>query len=274
LESQVERDELSRAEVVNQLRTLGVEEAGVLLVHTSFRATRPVEGGPLGLIEALREAVGPDGTVVMPSWSGDDDQPFDPFTTPASPDLGVVADSFWRLPGVLRSNHLQAFAAVGPAAASITADPLPLPPHIPESPVGRVHDLGGQVLLLGVGHNADTTLHLAELLANVPYRVPQYCTVLQDGHPVRIDYDENDHCCERFALADAWLRARGLQFEGRVGHAHARLARSRDIVAVAVKHLARDPLLFLHPARAGCGECDEARRSLPAIDISGEKTRL
>jgi aminoglycoside 3-N-acetyltransferase len=271
LESQVERDELSRAEVVNQLRTLGVEEGGVLLVHTSFRATRPVEGGPLGLIEALLDAVGPNGTMVMHSWSGDDDQPFDPFTTPAAPDLGVVADSFWRLPGVLRSNHLQAFAAAGPAAARITADPLPLPPHIPESPVGRVHELDGQVLLLGVGHDADTTLHLAELLAGVPYRVLQYCTVLQDGRPVRIDYEENDHCCERFAFADAWLRARGLQSEGRVGHAHARLARSRDIVAVAVEHLAHDPLLFLHPASAGCGECDEARRSLP-MNSFGEKT--
>lgn len=117
----------------------------------------------------------------MPSWSGNDDEPFDPMTTPASPDLGVVADTFWRLPGVLRSQHFFAFAAAGPEAAAITSDPLPLPPHIPESPVGRVHDLDGQVLLLGVGHDADTTLHLAELLAGVPHRVPKHCTVLQGG---------------------------------------------------------------------------------------------
>lgn len=258
------RDELSRAEVTHQLRALGVEAGGVLLVHTSFRAVAPVAGGPLGLIGALRDALGPGGTLVMPSSSGDDDVPFDPSTTPAAPDLGIVADTFWRLPGARRSDHPHAFAAAGPRAGRITADPLPLPPHVPESPVGRVHELDGQVLLLGVGHDADTTLHLAELLAGVPYRVPRHCTVLRDGRPVRVDYGENDHCCERFALADGWLRALGRQSEGRVGHAHARLARARDIVAAALARLARDPLLFLHDPNAGCAECDTARRSTVA----------
>jgi aminoglycoside N3'-acetyltransferase len=181
---------------------------------------------------------------VMPSWTGDDETPFDPLTTPAAQDLGIVADLFWRQPGVLRSHHAHAFAAVGPDAARILADPLPLPPHIPASPVGRVHDLDGQVLLLGVGHDANTSIHLAELLAGVRYRIPRHLTVLEDGRPVRVAFAENDHCCERFALADDWLRTRGLQAEGRVGHAHARLMRARDVVALAGEQLAHDPLLF------------------------------
>lgn len=256
--------ELQRAEVAAQLRALGVQPGGVLLVHTSFRAVRPVEGGPAGLIDALRDALGPAGTLVMPAWTGDDAAPFDPFTTAASADLGVVADAFWRTPGAVRSDHPFAFAALGPHAARITADPLPLPPHVPASPVGRVHDLDGQVLLLGVGHDADTTLHLAELVAGVPYRVAKHITVHHDGRPVRMEYGENDHCCARFALADGWLRERGLQAEGRVGHADARLVRARDVVQVAREHLARDPLLFLHPADAGCADCDEARGSTGA----------
>lgn len=255
----MEKRERSGDQVAEQLRALGVREGGALLVHTSFRAVRPVEGGPHGLIEALRAAVGPAGTLVMPSWTGDDDHVFDPAATPASADLGVVADTFWRMPGVARSHHPFAFAAAGPRAAEITSDPLPLPPHIPESPVGRVHDLNGQVLLLGVNHDADTTLHLAELLAGVPYRQPKFITVMREGRPVRIDYGENDHCAERFNLADAWLRERGLQSEGRVGHADARLIRARDVVAVALEHLAADPLIFLHPVGAGCEECDQAR---------------
>ncbi|HEY7382405.1 MAG TPA: AAC(3)-IV family aminoglycoside N-acetyltransferase [Beijerinckiaceae bacterium] len=252
---------LSKAQIVDQLRRLGVAGGGVLLVHTSFRAVRPVEGGPAGLIAALCDALG-SGTLVMPSWTGHDEEPFDPSTTPAAPDLGVVADIFWRQPGVRRSAHPFAFAALGPLAEQIVADPLPLPPHIPASPVGRVHERDGQVLLIGIGHEADTTLHLAELLGGAPYRVPKHCTVEQDGRPVRVSYGENDHCCERFALADDWLRAENLQAEGLVGHAHARLARARDIVRVAREHLAREPLIFLHPAAAGCAECDAARRSL------------
>ncbi|HEU4530096.1 MAG TPA: AAC(3) family N-acetyltransferase, partial [Steroidobacteraceae bacterium] len=96
--------------LAEQLRKLGVTKSGVLQVHMSFRAARPVEGGPQGFIEALREALGPDGTLVMPSWSGNEDEPFDPAVTHAAPDLGVVADVFWRMPGVVRSDHCQAFA--------------------------------------------------------------------------------------------------------------------------------------------------------------------
>lgn len=233
----------------------------MLLVHASYRAIRPVEGGPLGVVDALLQAVGPRGTLAMPSWTDSDDEPFDPASTPAR-GLGVLADTFWRQPGVLRSDHCFAFAAQGPQAAWITADPLPLPPHGPKSPAGRIHELGGQVLLLGVGHDANTTVHLAELLGGVPYRVLKHCTVLQGGRRVRVEYGENDHCCARFSLLDDWLRERGQQREGPVGNGQARLVLSRDVVAVALERLARDPLIFLHPD--GCAECDEARESVVA----------
>ncbi len=257
-----DRIELRRAHVAKQLRTLGVREGGVLLVHTSFRAVRPVEGGPLGLISALRDALGPEGTLVLPSSTGDDDAPFDPRTTPVAADLGILPDLFWRQPGVLRSDHGMGYAAVGPRAAEIVSAPPTLPPSSPGSPISIIHELDGQVLLLGVGQDSNTMLHLAELLGGAPYRVPRHFTVLQDGRPVRVDYGENDHCCARFEQMDAWLRAEGLLAEGPVGHAHARLMRARDVVRIAVERLARDPLLFLHPAGAGCEECDAAQASV------------
>jgi aminoglycoside 3-N-acetyltransferase len=99
----------------------------------------------MGLISALRAAVSPPGTLVMPSMSSDDDYPFDPKTTPCM-DMGIVADTFWRLAGVLRSDNPAAFAAIGPQAARITT-PHPIdPPHGLNSPVGRVYELDGQVL--------------------------------------------------------------------------------------------------------------------------------
>ncbi len=234
----------------------------MLLVHTSYRAVRPVEGGPAGLVTALRSAVGDAGTLVMPSWGDDDDTAFDPATTPVSPTLGVTASVFARTPKVERSAHPFAFAAVGPHAAAITADALPLPPHCLESPVGRVWELDGKVLLLGVGHDSNTTIHLAELMARVPYGIPKHCTMMRDGLATRVDYVENDHCCQRFELASDWLRSRGLQREGQVGNAHARLIRSRDVVAVVRERLEREPLIFLHAPEDDCAECDEARRSV------------
>ena len=109
------------------------------------------------------------------------------------------------------------------------------------------HDRDGRVLLLGVGHDADTTIHLAESMASVPYQVPKHCTALEAGRAVRVEYTENDHCCQRFALVDEWLRASGLQREGRVGHAAARLVASRDIAAGGRQRPAMT-LIFLHPA--------------------------
>jgi aminoglycoside N3'-acetyltransferase len=254
--------EISRTEVVEQLQALGIQEGDVLLVHTSFRAVRPIEGGPEGLIDALQTALGPAGTLVMPSWTGEDEEPFDPKHTPTAEDLGISASFFWQRPETVRSDHCFAFAASGPRASEIVSGPLPLPPHIPQSPVGRVHDFDGQVLLLGVNHDANTTIHLAELLADVPYRIKHSVTILQNGRPMQIEYGENDHCCERFKLADDWLRDRGLQREGQVGHAHSRLIHSRDVVNTVVEQLKEDPLLFLHPADTGCEECGLALASL------------
>lgn len=248
--------------MTRQLAALGVERGGVLLVHTAFSKVAPVEGGPRGLIDALRGALGPDGTLVMPSMTGDDDDPFDPGRTPCTW-LGVVADTFWRLPGVLRSDNPHAFAAIGSRADAITV-PHPVEvPHGPDSPVGHVHGLDGQVLLLGVGHDADTTVHLAEDLAGVRYLLSKHVTILRNGRPLRCAYREPDHCCENFALLDGWLEARGQQRRGVVGHGEARLARSRHIVDAALEHLRREETVFLHPP-GRCGECDLARANLPS----------
>ena len=254
---------MSQSHVVAQLRALGVRRGGVLLVHTYFRAVRPIEGGPIGLIRALSEVIGEEGTLVMPTMT-DGETVFDPGATPTH-DMGITAETFWRQPGVRRSPHPSgSFASRGPLAEHVCA-PHPLsPPHGPDSPPGRVYDLGGQVLLLGVGHSESTTLHVAEAMARVPYSISYPCVVEQDSQPSTVMIAETDHCCRRFALADTWLRARGSQREGKVGSADARLFDSRDVVHLAVERLLADPLVFLCPADEGCEECDTARGSIPS----------
>jgi aminoglycoside N3'-acetyltransferase len=129
-----------------------------------------------------------------------------------------------------------------------------------DSPTGRVHELGGQVLLLGVGHDANTTIHLAENLAHVRYGRPKYLMIVSAGQLTRLDYIEIDHCCENFRLLDQWLDADGAQRHGIVGNGQARLAGSRAIVQTALAHLAQEETVFLHSAGL-CSECDEARAS-------------
>lgn len=257
----LDRVPIAKHIVRDQLLDLGVQPGGVLIVHTSFRETGPIEGGPGGLIEALRQALGHGGTLVMPSMTYDDDNPFDPGQTPCLDELGVVADTFWRQPGVLRSDSPHSFAAIGDCAGTVTK-PHPVEvPHGPDSPVGHVLRLDGQVLLLGVGHDSNTTIHLAENVAGVRYRLPKYVTVGQNGHRKRIYYGETDHCCQRFSQLDEWLADK--QATGPVGHGSARLAASRDIVDTAVQHLDQNETVFLHPFGVD-SECDAARASIPA----------
>lgn len=244
-----------------QLRALGVSPGDVLEVHTAFGALQPVDGGPLTLIAALLAAIRPGGTLVMPTMT-DGASVFDRRSTPTF-EMGVTAELFWRQPGVLRSTHPGgSFAAVGPRAAEICA-PQPLEPvHGPHSPPGRVVELGGRVLLLGVGHEADTVVHVAEVLADVPYSTahPTVVEVRGRAHTVRIR--EPDHCCAGFARLDGPLRAAGAQREGPVGYGYARLAEAEAVVRHARALLAADPLVFLCPADGGCAECDRARASV------------
>ncbi len=256
-------DAIASAQAAAQLLSLGVEPGGVLVVHSAFSQVRPIEGGPQGLIDALLAALGPRGTLVMPSMSDDDEHSFDAAATPCLENMGVVAETFWRMPGVLRSDNPHAFAAIGPRAAEIVAaHPLDVP-HGLDSPVGRVYEMDGQILLLGVGHDANTTVHLAENMAGARYLRPKHLTVLRDGRPEKFEYRELDHCCQGFALLDEWLEAEGKQRRGRVGHGEARLMRSRDVVEAALSRLRRDETVFLHPSGI-CEECDDARAAVEA----------
>lgn len=248
------------AVVIRQLSELGVEAGDILIVHTAFSKLGLVDGRPRGLVEALRSVLGEHGTLVMPSMSDDDEVPFDATATPCI-GMGIVADTFWRMPGVLRSDNPHAFAAIGPRAAEIVAaHPLDVP-HGLDSPVGRVYEMDGQVLLLGVGHDANTTVHLAENMAGARYLRPKHLTVLRDGRPERLEYRELDHCCQGFSLLDDWLDASGKQRRGRVGSGEARLMRSRDVVEAALTRLRENEMVFLHPS-GRCEECDDARAAL------------
>ena len=156
----------------------------------------------------------------MPSMTADDDHPFDPRATSCI-GMGIVAQTFWQLPGVLRSDSPHAFAAAGPQAARITA-PHPVDvPHGLDSPVGRVYELDGQVLLLGVDHTANTTIHLGEYETRARYRRKKYVTLLKEGRLSRFDYTEIDPAARTSALSMAGWKAKGCSAAEPVGRAEA-----------------------------------------------------
>jgi aminoglycoside 3-N-acetyltransferase len=251
---------LTTAQLVADLEQLGVRAGSVLCVHTSLRAVGRVADGPSGVIRALRARLGATGTLVMPSMTGGA-TPYDPRATPTR-DMGIVAETFWRLPGVLRSTHpSSAFAAAGPLAIQITqSHPLEHPQGL-DSPIGKVYQHHGWVLLLGVEQDSNTMLHLAEALSNVPYRRIARVRVREAGVERWVEFAEIDHCCQNFGKIAEPLRTRRQLRSGKVGRAQAHLMRARDVVQVACDLLAADPFAFLcPPGQCQLGEeCDEAR---------------
>ena len=158
---------IPKSQVTRQLLDLGAARR-VLLVHCAFSQVKPVEDGPEGLIAALRSALGPEGALVMPSMTADDDHPFDPRATSCI-GMGIVAQTFWQLPGVLRSDSPPPSPRLARRLPVSRPHPVDVP-HGLDSPVGRVYELDGQVLLLGVDHLRRTTIHLGEYMRRARYR--------------------------------------------------------------------------------------------------------
>ncbi|MFI5844387.1 aminoglycoside N(3)-acetyltransferase [Catenuloplanes sp. NPDC051500] len=174
----------TRSSLAAELAALGVRTGGVLLVHGSLRALGWVCGGAEAVVLALRDVLGPGGTLVVPTHTPINSDPahwvnppvpvewwpviraetpaFDPARTP-SRYMGAIAEQVRTWPGARRSAHPQvSFAALGPRAAEIT-DGHGLGDGLGEaSPLGRLYRLGADVLMLGTGWDTCTSLHLAE----------------------------------------------------------------------------------------------------------------
>lgn len=235
----------TRTDLVEDLKTLGVEFGDALFVHASMKAVGPVAGGARTVIEALQEAVGSRGLLAMPGFSDDAYFPpgidrgslsqaqiqeveravpgYDSGTSPAA-GMGVIAETFRTWPGTIRSAHPAVSVCLNGAEAERY-----VAPHSAAWATGANTPLGHlakcenmHMLLIGVGWNRCSLLHTAEALAeHRRVKTRRFKTGPGDA-PWREEQDVADDLGRHFPAVGAAYEDTGAVTKGWLGQADVR----------------------------------------------------
>lgn len=251
--------------IEEDLRELGVRAGKAVLVHASLRSVGKMENGASTLLDALRNVVGENGTILVPAFRN----PHSPFftatedwDTPPADTVTVGAFAEWvrQQSEAFVSHHpVYRFAAIGANAEFLTRD---APFHHPlgsESPLSRLHQINGDILLLGVNHTVNISLHLAENWANLVLLhhaeeigvVPETTAVVR-GIP---------GCRNGYGKIAPLLRQSRIAKTGYIGNAPSELLRQRFVVSLAAAMLQGkgSALLCDDPL---CASCAHSRKLL------------
>ena len=246
-------------EIIQKLKEVGLKSGDTVMVHTSLGKMGYVCGGAQAVIEALMEVVGDSGTIMMPTqswknldpetgvhWEADqkdwqlirDNWPaYDKNLTPTNT-MGAVAEMFRQVPGSVRSDHpARSVCAWGRYAEYLVKEHDLSNIFGDGSPIGRLYELDGKVLLIGTGYDKNTSLHLADVRAEYPgkHTCVEHSAVSEEGKRVWkayetlfVDGNDFEEIGEDFEKAYAVPRVR-------IGNALVRLMYQRELVDFAVK---------------------------------------
>ncbi len=255
---------ITKQEIISAFEVLGVQRGQTLMVHTSLKSIGYVCGGAQSVIEALIEAVGSEGTIMMPtqSWKNLDPEDgvhwtvpeeywqvirdnwpaYDKRITPTNT-MGAVAEMFRSWPGALRSDHpARSVAAWGKHAEYLTADHDLSNIFGEGSPIGKLYELDGDVLLIGVDYDKNTSIHLADVRASYPgkHNCIEHSAITEDGRRVWKEYETLFVDGEDFVeIGDAFEKEHDVK-KTVLGEATLRLMKQREIVDFATRWIEKN----------------------------------
>ncbi len=251
--------EVRKEQVVHCLKTLGIQPGDGLLVHSAVQFLgRPV-GGLQMYSEALQETLGPQGTLVVPTFNFAfaHGERYDPAETP-SKDMGAFSEYVRRLPEVQRTPHpMQSIAAIGRYAGDLAGRDT-LSAFDPGSAFERMLELDFKLLLLGADSRAVSMFHYCEQRQRVPYRYWKDFTGevrTPDGWQTRTyrmyvrDLDLNPQLTLDPVVE--WMQHRGEWRTAPLNYGWVTTCRLADFVAAADQFLSRDPWSLVTNLRVG-----------------------
>jgi aminoglycoside 3-N-acetyltransferase len=241
--------------LLEDFKRMNIQKGMTLIVHSSLSSLGWVCGGAVAVVTALMEAVGKEGTLIMPSQSADNSDPaewqsppvpegwwqiirdempaYDPEVTP-SRGMGMIANTFRTYPGVRRSAHpVYSFAAWGKHADYILSE-QPLEEGFgSRSPLARIYELDGHILLLGVTHDSNTSLHFAEHSMPNRERVKKGTAMKENGTRVWKTYEEILYDSDPFEELGKDFESHHQIMSYKIGNADCRLMKQRSAVDFA-----------------------------------------
>lgn len=271
------------ASLAAELRA-AVPPGGVWIVHSSCRSLGPVEGGADAVMEALIAALGPQGTLMVPTFTTNLTDPacwpvpltgderlavmarIPTFRVDRSPsfEMGVLPEAVRRHPASRRSAHpTTSWAAIGPQADDLLAHHPLDDPEGEGGPLGRAWRLGATILLIGVGQDRNTTIHLAESMLDLPHLHAMRDRYPVDGPGGRTwhEVEKTTHCSDGFVALEPLLVEAGALRTFSLGDARVRVMSVPDVVRVATELLRREPTALLcHDPE--CPNCPSSRALL------------
>jgi len=271
---------LTKAKVKETLLSKGIRSGDHLLVHSSLRSMGPIEGGADALIDTLLEVVGPEGTLAMPTFNYRVHLPFphfDPHTTPGR--TGALTEIFRKRAETLRSlNPTHSIAAQGKRAAEFLADHYKFQTFGIGSPLDRLAQAGGYVLLLGVTHLANSCIHVGESHAGrVKFDwedgpLPIVKILLPDGKIIDHQLDCSASCSMAFNAAEHPIRRKDMIIDLILGEALCFLMKGKDVIDAVVEMTGEQPDALLCN-RPNCRPCSMARHHVLSHPVSAPSRR-
>ncbi|NHJ88032.1 MAG: AAC(3) family N-acetyltransferase [Asgard group archaeon] len=240
--------------LIQDLLNIGLKKGDTVIVHSSMSKIGWIAGGPETVVDALMEVITPEGTIAMPTMSTGNTDPkcwnyppvpqewweiirkeSTPYRSEITPTRGMgrIPEVFRIYHGVLRSNHpIASFAAWGKYAKKITEEHDLAVEFGKKTPLGKLYELNAKILLLGVGHENNTSLHHSETLAKLPNHPiqKQGAAALENGKRVWLSWTTIVSDSDDFHDLGLAYEASIGYTPGKIGAAESRLVSMRDIV--------------------------------------------